>query len=393
MTNTCDISLATLQDVEEAIRLANRGVVQRISIEEINKKHGAIRDASRLQALVTIARKSTDKTLHLYGANNLENSLESLCSYAPALTAIRLNTIIKLGGMSVSRHKALQYAVDKMVNTDNQNYSQVVKGRVIDLCCISGAERQYLSQFFSTRDASAVKNSSAMSKSLTDILKFIAIDDFHKLDSELLRGFGVFTCELFKNTQEHARVDVNGMRLASHVEGMIASFVNLESFVLENDYDSNERLSEYFNSITEDKSGMEKIKCIQLSFFDTGPGITGRAFGKKFYEGNRSDEKNALLTCLKKNFTSKNQSGAGNGYPTILSQLKRIGGLIRIRSGRHCIFNCFEGDRFYNQSENSDNNDLMNFDCWTEDELELAVGTVVSILVPLRNESGQSLLF
>ncbi len=393
MTNTRDISLVTLQDVEEAIRLANEGVVQRISIEEINKRHGAIRDASRLQALVTIARNSQDKTLHLYGGSNLDNSLESLCSYAPALTAIRLNTSIKLGGVSVSRRRALQYAVDKMVSTDNQNYPNVVKGRIIDLCCISGADIQYLSQLFSTRDSSAVKNSSAMSKSLTDILKFIAVDDFHKLDAELLRGFGVFTCELFKNTQEHARVDTNGMRLSSHVEGMIASYINLQSFVLENDYDSNERLTEYFNSITEAKSGIEKVKCIQLSFFDTGPGITGRAFGKKFYEGNRSDEKEALLTCLKKNFTSKNQSGAGNGYPTVLSQLQRIGGLIRIRTGRHCIFNCFKGNRFDNQSKLFNDNELMNFDCWSQDNLELAVGTVVSILVPLRNESGQSLLF
>lgn len=395
MNRTRDISLLTLQDIEDAIKAANSGILQRISIDEINKRHGAIRDASRLQALVTMARKSEDKTLHLYGSNNLENVLEGLCSYAPALTAIRLNKEISLGLNRSSRRRSLIYAKNKIINTDMQKYSEVIKGRTIDLCCISGAERQYLSPLFTTREHSAVKSAPAMSQSLTEIFKEIGKGDFNNLDGDLIRDFGFFTCELFKNTQEHARTDVNGSPLPGHVEGIIASFINLEANMFEEDFSSHPRLREYLISRADESPGVDKLRCIQISFFDTGPGITGRAFGNKYYEGDRGEEKTALLSCLKKNFTSKNQTGAGNGYLTILTQLKKIGGLIRIRTGRHCIFNCFEKDNDSQVKNNIriDDDELMNFDDWTSDNLGLAAGTVVSILVPLRNESGQSSLF
>ncbi|SFJ92229.1 hypothetical protein SAMN05518863_103328 [Candidatus Pantoea symbiotica] len=392
MNRIRNITLVTLQDTEDAIREANNGTLQSISIEEINKRHGAIRDASRLQALATIARSSHNNTLNIHGSHNVDFVLNELCVYAPALTAVRLNKFIMIGQQKISRYRALEYATDKMINTDLKKYSEVIKGRVIDLCCISGAKRQYLAPLFSSRDPNSVKDSSEMSKSLIEIFKEIGREDFYNLEGELLKGFGVFTCELFKNTQEHARKDENGMPYPSHVEGIISSYVNSNAELYKSDFISNPRLKEYYESKIELKSNGEKLHCIQISFFDTGPGITGRAFGKKSYEGSLSDEKEDLISCLQKNFTSKNQSGAGNGYPTILNQLRKVGGLIRIRTGRHCIFNCFSGNELASNIDEKDA-ELLNFESWSEEGLALAAGTVVSILVPLRKESGQSSLF
>lgn len=392
MSRTRNITLVTLQDTEDAIREANKGTSQSISIEDINRRHGAIRDASRLQALVTIARSAQDNTLNIHGSNNIESVLRELCVYAPALTAVRLSKFIKIGQQSINRRKALEYARDKIINTDMKRYSEVLKGRTIDLCCISGAEKQYLGPLFSSRDAHSVKDSAEMSKSLIEIFKEISREDFHNLEGDLLKGFGVFTCELFKNTQEHARQDENGIPFASHVEGVISSYVNSNAELFKIDFIANKRLKEYYESKIESKLNSEKLHCIQISFFDTGPGLTGRAFGKKSYEGSLINEKTDLLSCLKKNFTSKNQSGAGNGYPTILNQLRKVGGLIRIRTGRHCIFNCFSGGEETPGIDGKDM-DLLNFESWSDEELSLAAGTVVSILVPLRKESGQSSLF
>ncbi|WP_219601568.1 hypothetical protein, partial [Vibrio parahaemolyticus] len=107
------------------------------------------KDAARLQALVSIARNSAEKVLVLQNSSNTEVVLQELCSYAPGLTSVRLNKSIRINNELISRRKALLSAIDKMIASDNQRYTDIVRGRSIDLCCISGAERQYLSPLFS----------------------------------------------------------------------------------------------------------------------------------------------------------------------------------------------------------------------------------------------------
>ncbi|MNE94530.1 hypothetical protein D3C80_1925090 [compost metagenome] len=90
------------------------------------------------------------------------------------------------------------------------------------------------------------------------------------------------------------------------------------------------------------------------------------------------DEKSALLQCLQHNVSSKPEDAAGEGLPLVLSELSKIGGLIRIRSGRLSVFNVFtQGDT---------QSDHFNFEDWTPSPLAPVQGAVVSILVPLRAE-------
>ncbi|MBN3228212.1 MULTISPECIES: hypothetical protein [Pectobacterium] len=402
MTPIYDEKIITLEDIENVIERAQDDAIVRFSAEAISKRHGALRDAARLQALVTIAKKSKDQQLHLNATQNQESTLSELCTYAPGLTALRLNDVgVNLGGRVISRRNILPYATKKMVETDNQEFAKVLNGRTIDICCISGAERQYMSPLFTTKSAMAVKPPAAMSRTIVDILKLVTIRDFNLLDPGLLDAFGVFASELFKNTQEHACRDENGQEYISHVEGMITSFIEMDASIYKGDYTGHERLLDYWNSRSEknDDGKREKLRCFQISFFDTGPGITGRAFGDKYKNAPSQDERKGLLKCIEKNFSSKNQVGAGHGYPTILTQLSKIGGLIRIRTGRQCIFNCFTKEDQNNWMANPVEQvelieeKLMNFDDWSKRTLSPVAGTVVSVIVPLRKESDQYSLF
>jgi hypothetical protein len=105
-------------------------------------------------------------------------------------------------------------------------------------------------------------------------------------------------------------------------------------------------------------------------------------------------ERSALINCIKKNFTTKKQVGAGSGYPTILSQLSKVGGLIKIRSGRLSVFNCFDKSNHQEPVNQTDKKQqekyLADFDDWDDSRtLSFAHGTAVSILIPVRRESGQ----
>jgi hypothetical protein len=402
MTPIHDEKLATLDDIENAIDRAQEEAIVRVSADSISKRHGALRDAARLQALVTIAKKSKDFQLHLNATQNQESTLRELATYAPGLTAIRINDAgVNIGGRIIPRKNVLPFATQRIIDTDNQDFKKILYGRTIDICCISGADRQYINPLFTTKNRLAVKPPAAMSRTLVDILKIVTTTDFNLLDSTLLDAFGVFTSELFKNTQEHACKDEFGQVYISHVEGMITSFIEMEASVYKSDYSGHKRLLDYWNSRAEtnEDESREKLRCFQISFFDTGPGITGRAFGDKYQRASILDEKKGLLQCIEKNFSSKNQLGAGNGYPTILTELSKIGGLIRIRTGRQCIFNCFTKEDQVNWRVNPVeqvdliHEKLMQFDDWSGRALSPVAGTVVTVIVPLRKESDQYSLF
>jgi len=400
MNQLNESSFESLRDVEEVITKANNGQAVKLSSGAISKRHGALRDASRLQALASLARNSEEKTLLLQNSTNYDAILSELCNYAPGLASMRLNKSVQIGSNHVLRRTALVQAQDKVIASDTQQYDQIIKGRCIDLSCISGADRQYLSPLFTDRNRLSVKNSSLMKQTMISIFKQINKREFNDLDSDLIDAFGLFGCELFKNTQEHACFDENGAPYISHVEGMIASWSDLTSDMYEHDFSGHPKLVQYWknNIATSNENSQESLRCMQVSFFDTGPGLVGRAFGKN---SNISSERNALLQCIAKNFTTKKESGAGNGYPTILTQLSKVGGLIRIRSGNQCLFNCFDKSQhgsWETTQEPAEKNAvkeqyLMDFNSWDESNLSQATGTVVSIIVPLRKDSGQHSLF
>jgi len=389
----------SLDDVEDIIHKAENGEIVKLSSESISKSHGALRDAARLQALVSLARKSEDKTLLLQNSSNAKAVLDELCSYAPGLTSVRLNKHVNINNEIITRRKALTSGREKMIATDNHQYDKVVRGRSIDLCCISGAERQYISPLFTNKNSQSVRNSSLMKQTMVAIFKQINQSEFSNLDAELITAFGVFACELFKNTQEHALKDENGNHYIEHVEGLIASWKDQTNDKYEIDFLGHPRLTKYWsdNVSTTADSSKKTLRCMEVSFFDTGPGLVGRAFGKSI---NSSYEREALIKCIGKNFSTKYESGAGNGYPTILNQLSKVGGLIRIRSGNQCLFNCFDKEQhgFWENEHTPElakleqTKYLMNFDSWTDKKLSSTCGTVVSILVPLRKDSGQRIL-
>jgi hypothetical protein len=151
----------------------------------------------------------------------------------------------------------------------------------------------------------------------------------------------------------------------------------MEDRLYADDFKGHHLLQDYWDreatSSENDKSRF--LRCLQLSFFDSGPGLASRATGRRTTELGYDEERLHLLNCLNKKITTKKQIGAGQGLPGVLKELQKIGGLIRIRSGRHSIFNCFHPD--------GDEN-VFDFHDWSEEPLGNVSGAVISLLVPLR---------
>ncbi|MNG33296.1 hypothetical protein D3C84_1195170 [compost metagenome] len=82
------------------------------------------------------------------------------------------------------------------------------------------------------------------------------------------------------------------------------------------------------------------------------------------------------MKCLQPRQTCKAEDAAGIGLPAVLTELSKVGGLIRIRTGRMCIYNQFLEDDMHR--------DLLDFRDWDDTELAQVSGAVVTIMIPLR---------
>jgi len=143
------------------------------------------------------------------------------------------------------------------------------------------------------------------------------------------------------------------------------------------DFEGHPRLREFWQrELVAVRHGQGKaLRCLQLSFFDTGPGFASRATGKLVTELSPDDERKALLESLQKNASTKRVAGSGNGLPDVLEELREVGGLICIRSGRQRVFNAFSPN---------DRRSVYDFSDWSPKPLAAAAGAVVSQLIPIR---------
>jgi hypothetical protein len=369
---------STLDDTEQALRALAESTPGGLQLpkQTINKRRGAMHDTARLQTLVTWARGTPRPFLQFHPSNTVEGVLQDLGDYAPGIAALRLADEVRVGPDVISRRDALAHAVSKMQATDAFDLPKMIGGRSIDMTCVSGAQVQYLRPLFSARRSEAVRRSDDMHQLLRQLSDYINKDDADLVPDSMLRALGVYVSELFSNTQEHATVDEAGLPYAAHVEGLIVSWNQLDEQGYAKDFAGHERLKQFWEDESILRSGGTRVlRCLQLSFFDSGPGFAARATGRPTTELDLGGERNALLRCLEKNTTSKKQVGAGLGLPGVLTELSRSGGLIRIRSGRHALFNVFGSNT---------SSDLYDFADWTAGALAPAAGAVVSLIIPLR---------
>lgn len=377
----------TLAETETAISkiCAHPGIPLQLSKASFDARRGAMFDAARLQMLVTWARHAGDAYLNFRKINDVQKLLEQLCDYSPGIAAIRLSKGIKVGDNIVSRRDALVPAAEKMRYTDEESFTKIIKGRCIDMICVSGSSVQFLRPLFYSRSGDSVKGKFEMQKLMLKLINEMTKAnkrDKEQIPQSLIKACGVFCNELFQNTQQHAISDHQDIPYTAHVEGLFVSWNQIDNQLYASDFEGHDRLRDFWNrelSTSGNQVIKQSLRCLQISFFDSGPGFASRITGQPAIKFSLSDERQALIKCLMKNITTKNEVGAGEGLPTVLAELRNIGGLIRIRSGRHSIFNAF--------CPQDSETDLFDFQDWRNEKLGCTEGVVISILIPLRKDN------
>lgn len=371
----------TLREIETALNKIqdNPGCRFIIPAGMLSARHGAMHDSARLQLIVTLARQQLQHDyLEFSPQSDKDKLLSSIANSSPGIAAVRLTKGVRIGDQEFTRREVLQGSAERMHNSDAGIYEKVVKGRVVDLICVAASKVQYLRPLFSAEKT--VKTPKEMTSEMHKLIDFANKQSGHaSITDSLVESLGLFCSELISNTQEHAVSDHLGNDYPAHVEGLMVGWKRLDDAIFAEDFTGTEDLKRYWDrerSTTEnDKTS---LRALHISFFDTGPGFASRISGKSLAEMNVDEEKTLLMTCLGRRVSSKREAAAGIGLPSVLTELRKVGGLIRIRTGRMSVYNQFE--------VNDTTRDPFGFRDWDNTTFAPVAGTVVTILIPLRSD-------
>lgn len=199
------------------------------------------------------------------------------------------------------------------------------------------------------------------------------------IDKGFISALGGTLYELFRNTEEHARVDDHRVRLRRSLRSIQARLHSLDPERLGSIVANSPPLASFVKGIRPPRTGAKQIHLVEISVLDSGPGLASAFTGKPLSELSLEDEKAAVINCFAKHATRKTSSTAGLGLPNVIDILREHGGFLRIRTGRQALFADLlkEAERGYGQPPT-----LLP---WFEGNRDpsFAAGTLMTFLLPL----------
>ncbi|NKM70837.1 hypothetical protein [Rhizobium laguerreae] len=139
--------------------------------------------------------------------------------------------------------------------------------------------------------------------------------------------------ELFSNTHLHARTDLDGSLYQRSARGIVFALrpvdIPHEAFAA-----GLTTLREYIESM-ERLAARPRVEFLEVSVFDSGPGLAARALGAMIPDAMPISNEYALVHhCFLKSITTSADPAHGWGLPRVMLALKLAGGFMRLRTGR-----------------------------------------------------------
>jgi hypothetical protein len=190
--------------------------------------------------------------------------------------------------------------------------------------------------------------------------------------------------ELFRNTHEWAREDVGGARIPRSIRGLLVEAHNATKSEFIETVEGSRPLEQYVNhDVFNHGSGRQRF--LEVSVFDSGPGLAARWLSRDPTYDPLSTEYAACMSCLRKHDSSSGDGGRGLGLYKVMRMLTALKGFLRVRTGRLALYRDFESAPYL---ESDENEEIELFDWKTEAptpvEAPSVEGTLYSMLIPLQ---------
>jgi len=171
-----------------------------------------------------------------------------------------------------------------------------------------------------------------------------------KIRGEILRRtdeISTILFELFKNTHDHARFNVKGGVIGESIRGVYSRFYPIGNFreLSSQDQDLNP-VDNYLRALVRPTFDFQQRQprkrdisgFLELSVFDTGPGLAAKWLGREISSCDPEAQYDAVVNCFAKGSSSSREGGRGFGLWRVLQQLRQIKGFIRVRTNQLHIY-------------------------------------------------------
>lgn len=190
--------------------------------------------------------------------------------------------------------------------------------------------------------------------------------------------------EIFRNTDDHALHEIDGRRVIKSVRGIYAQHIPIAPSKLAEFAGDFAPFAKFCKGLPvfddADTRAGQQTNLLEISTFDAGPGFAETIRRKPTAHMAPDEEIDAVQTCFRKNVTSKDQSGFGQGLFRVLRLLRKKKGFLRLRTGRLSLWMDLSRSNW-----NGADGSIPELQVWRESgDLALVRGSVLSLFVPLR---------
>jgi len=208
-----------------------------------------------------------------------------------------------------------------------------------------------------------------------------------RLPETHIQTIGLLIRELFENTNDHATSDEYGKKYYweyPNVRCISAKYITFNP----NDTNSVSALSDtphrlFYQKALLNYTATKIIGFLEVTVIDSGPGIAKRWLSHVSPRGKIENisidlEEKLVREAFELGKTTKNISGTGIGLDTVIKSLVKLKALLRLRTGRLCLYQSFSGNSKQVFAPSHLHKDRK--------ELPKVVGTSFSILIPLSSK-------
>lgn len=185
--------------------------------------------------------------------------------------------------------------------------------------------------------------------------------------------------ELFRNTEEHGRLDDKGDQLRRSLRGIHARRHAIEPGKLASIVEDFEPLADWARRLPRPRVNSRDAQMLEISVFDSGPGFAARWSGRRLDNISAEEELDAIVKCFSKHGSSKGRSASGLGLCNLVDLLRVKGGFLRLRTGRRSLY----ADLSYEQNRAYGEPPALRPWTGVTGPLPRAAGTLVTLLLPL----------
>ena len=379
-------------DYDRHMQMAKRGQIVLRLPRKIGYAGALGRSVSLVQLIATWANANSERSIRTTLAIDDQDNIERFSSRLHGLAAAYYaKQITGVDGQTDLRRALLDAATPRFRAMSERQYANTAKGRLTQLIFLHRAKRQFHSAVYlreptppDIMDPQSHGKRVVSAREMNELL-FNALRA-HRLPPRDLKRIapllnsrgtplGTLLHETFRNTAEHAYLDIEGRVPARGLRCILIAARNVhpdklhpQSFVSAEHPD----LDSYFARLRDHAIPRRRslVHILELSVLDTGPGFAATIAGQVDAESGDADR---VAQCFNDHVSSKRGPNSGLGLGHVLSHIGALGGFLRIRTSSTEAF-------FSSPSHISDNNPAPH----VAGDLPEATGTALTMAVPLE---------